>query len=257
MPTSFGEHMGCLYKLTSPNGKAYIGISSKGVADRWAKHIEHAHGRRSGALYAAIRKYGASAFSVSVLATCDVWSELCQLEVAAITEHGTMVPRGYNLTVGGEGVLGPRTDEARRNISIAQKKRFQRPEERERMKAYSRMAAASPKRRAAYDAKRKPKMHKVLLTPEERSARIRAGMATPAGKAAMSMGARARAASPEWRAKISSSKRGVKIGPCSPERKRKISEARKREWADPVIRERRLVALARARAAKESHGQIA
>jgi hypothetical protein len=56
-----------------------------------------------------------------------------------------------------------------------------------------------------------------------------------------------------WRSKISASKIGKKVGPCSDERKAKIAEARKREWADPVIRERRLAALAMARAAKKAN----
>lgn len=61
--------MGCLYKLTSPSGKSYIGISSKGLDARWAKHVEHALGKRTaGALYAALRKYGPGTFTREVLA---------------------------------------------------------------------------------------------------------------------------------------------------------------------------------------------
>src|SRR5262249_28878353 len=85
------QDMGCLYKLTSPSGKSYIGITIKTFEERWAKHIEHAMGKRAnGALYAALRKYGPDAFRHEVLAECDDWSRLCKMEIQAIKEHGTL-----------------------------------------------------------------------------------------------------------------------------------------------------------------------
>ena len=99
--------MGDLYKLTSPSGKSYIGITTATALSRWANHVRHAtKSRARGPLYAAIRKYGPSAFVVDVLAHADTWESLCALELSAIAEHGTLSPAGYNLTAGGDGVVG-------------------------------------------------------------------------------------------------------------------------------------------------------
>jgi group I intron endonuclease len=137
--------MGCLYQLTSPSGKSYLGISSKGVESRWKKHVEHALGKRdNGALYAALRKYGHESFSVKTLAIADDWNYLCELEKKAISAFNTLSPGGYNMTAGGEGAVGRvTTDQARINISNAQKLRFSNPEQRKKLKEYGIAGAAS------------------------------------------------------------------------------------------------------------------
>lgn len=224
--------MGVLYKLTAPNGKAYIGISSKGLEARWAKHVEHAMGKRSaGALYTALRKYGVDNFRREVLAEDADWTTLCEMERVAIRDHGTRAPGGYNVTDGGEGVVGPRSAEVRALISAAQTKRFQRPGERERL------AEAGAKGAAVRQAKR------AQHAKERHSAAVKAALARPEIRTKIER----RAADPEWRAKISRSKTGRKVGPQSAEHRKAISDARKREWADPVMRAKRLAALARAR----------
>lgn len=274
--------MGVLYKLTSPSGKAYIGISSKGLDARWAKHVEHAMGKRSaGALYAALRKYGVDNFHREVLAEEADWGKLCEMEKRAIQEHGTFSPGGYNMTVGGEGVLGPLSDKARANISIAQRKRFERPEERKRLKEASKLSlpkliarrngsvvpcghCAKEIYRAAWQLIRSERFfcsrscrHAYVAMhgqPRKPGAPPRPSI-TEETRAKHRAAARARASDPEWRAKISRSKTGRKVGPQSAEHRKAISDARKREWADPVIRAKRLAAFARARAALEGATQ--
>lgn len=133
--------MGELYKLTFPNGKAYIGITTKTARHRFGAHASNAKaGVRRSALYAAWRKYGPPI--MEVLGKFD-GDDLYEAERLAILEHGTHHPNGYNLTSGGEispmlfpepaakmratkarnGTLGLVTPEAAAKISAALKGR--------------------------------------------------------------------------------------------------------------------------------------
>ncbi len=258
--------MGSLYKLTSPSGKSYIGISLKGVDARWAKHVEHAMGKRSaGALYAALRKYGPDTFTRTLLAEEDDWTTLRAMEITAIREHQTLAPIGYNITQGGEGTRTRLSAEAKANISAAQKARFRRPEERARLRAFAeigrkvrseRYRVEREERKPEQD-ERKRKQAEYVQSPEFKalaSKAIRDGLAAPEVRAKVLACAKQRSESPHWRARISASKTGKKVAPCSEQRKQRIAEARRREWADPVIRERRLAAFAKARAEKGING---
>lgn len=106
--------MGALYRLTSPSGKSYIGITTKTAEARWAKHVEHALGKRdSGYLYNALRKHGAESFAVETLVVADDTDYLRDLEKRAIVAFGTRYPFGYNVAGGGEMAPGPRSEEVR------------------------------------------------------------------------------------------------------------------------------------------------
>lgn len=235
--------MGTLYKLTSPSGKSYIGISSKTTEARWKKHVEHALGKRaSGVLYAALRKYGSDSFKVETLIIADDWAYLCDLEKKVIRLYNTKAPFGYNVSDGGEGVLGPRSGEVKVRISSAQKKRFQNPEQRALMAQYAAKSAEIAKARHAAQringlAPWEQRKHDSTLrngSPEHRaliSERTKAAMATPEVKAKIAAAVAQKSASPEWREKISKSKTGKKIGPRSEETKRKQSEGMKAAWA--------------------------
>lgn len=50
--------MGCLYKLTFPDGKAYIGITTGTATERFSEHVYWARKGRTYCVNAAIRKYG-------------------------------------------------------------------------------------------------------------------------------------------------------------------------------------------------------
>lgn len=97
-----------LYKITcSENGKVYIGYTSKTVEERFKAHLLNARWKRIGALYDAIRCYGNDAFSVEMLLECQSHEEACHEEVGLISELGSMLPNGYNMTRGGDGVPLP------------------------------------------------------------------------------------------------------------------------------------------------------
>lgn len=97
---------GFLYLLTFPNGKAYVGITSRTVKERFDEHVNNnRYGKRACAVHAAIEKYGAPSVKVDVLAEAS-WEHLVDLEIKAIAALNTRPPFGYNLTIGGEGVRG-------------------------------------------------------------------------------------------------------------------------------------------------------
>lgn len=113
---------GCLYALTFPNGKQYIGITSGTLRRRVNLHRSHANTGRPGAVYNAIRKYGTRGFDAKVLVVVSDWDYLCELEQKAIAAFGTMAPGGFNLTTGGEGAPGQiYTPERRAQMSEARK----------------------------------------------------------------------------------------------------------------------------------------
>ena len=241
--------MGTLYILTSPAGKSYIGISSKTTELRWAKHVEHALGKRnSGALYAALRKYGPDSFLVRTLVVSNDWEYLCALEIRAIAAFRTRTPHGYNISTGGEGNTGERDDEFRLKVSVAQRKRFERPEERERMREISRSISSEARERG------KKKLADVMRSPEFRaraSEATKRQMANPAmrvklseavraslteeSRAQASVRAKALMADPDMRAKIA---KATQIGMKKPETVEKVKATAARRAADPLWRER-------------------
>lgn len=80
-----------VYKITSPNGKVYIGCSSC-VEKRWLHHIYN------DAFSADIKKYGWSAFAKEVLAKCETKAQAEEIEAQEIARHNSTDPSiGYNI----------------------------------------------------------------------------------------------------------------------------------------------------------------
>lgn len=95
------------------SGKEYVGLSQN-VRQRVGKHMLAANA--GSLLHRAIGKHSAEAFDVFLRVFAPP-EALPALETAAIRERGTMLPGGYNLTEGGEGVWGRRhTDEVRAKL---------------------------------------------------------------------------------------------------------------------------------------------
>lgn len=98
------RHYGPLiYKLTSPNGKSYIGQTKDCFEVRMNKHKSSSkHRETSGclALNAAIRKYGFNTFTKEILLYCDE-KDLDMFEEKMIAAYDTISPKGYNLLSGG------------------------------------------------------------------------------------------------------------------------------------------------------------
>lgn len=116
--------MNTVYLLTSPSGKHYVGITSKTPEERWKKHCRDAQKGSQRALQQAIRKHGPESFKVETIETVETWEEACEREKFWIAWIGTRPPFGYNLTGGGDGVVGVKaSDETKAKMSAAQKGR--------------------------------------------------------------------------------------------------------------------------------------
>ena len=95
------------YKITHiASGRAYIGMTTRSISARWKQH-KYAAPKDRHALHRAIAKYGWRAFAFAQLSR-----EIISIEMAATKErelivtHGTRSPRGFNLTSGGEMIVG-------------------------------------------------------------------------------------------------------------------------------------------------------
>jgi group I intron endonuclease len=85
------------------NDKLYIGVTTKGVDNRFKQHVwQSRKGRKTSALYFAMNKYGSDSFYVERLCSCDTFEEMNDMEVKLIAEMNTLSPNGYNLTSGGD-----------------------------------------------------------------------------------------------------------------------------------------------------------
>lgn len=192
---------------------------------------------RDQALQKAIRKYGADAFKVQTLVIADNWEYLCDLERKAIDAFGTRSPGGYNLTVGGEGVLGRiHTPEAAANMSAGQKKRVRTEEEKARavvgLQAYWNSPAGLAKKAAAKARQDAKKAERKRTWADRHSKAVREALARPEVRAKVMACAAKRAADPEWRKNLSASLQGNGLGSKrTDETRAKMAEARRQWWA--------------------------
>lgn len=111
--------MGYIYKITNQiNGKVYIGQTARSIATRWREHIRHGLNPNSREynrhLYNSMRKYGIDSFSIELVEKCDN-SLMSEREMFWIKFYNSSHPDyGYNLTLGGEGVVSIDYDEVYR-----------------------------------------------------------------------------------------------------------------------------------------------
>lgn len=179
--TAFGS----IYCVTNTiNGRRYIGQTCGLVSTRWSVHKSEARRRPQCYFHKAIRKHGASAFTVETVAVAATREELCALEKEWVARLRTNVASiGYNLTSGGE-LNYERTPECRARQSQARKGR--------KLSA-SHCAAMSRARRG------------VKQSPEHiasRAAALRGRTPSDACRAAVADANRRRVVTPEYRAKM-------------------------------------------------------
>lgn len=89
-----------VYVHRSPNGKIYVGITSRPTVERWGSsgqgYRENKH------FWAAIQKYGWNNFEHKIVASNLSLEEACSLEIELISEYNSIDPEfGYNQTTGG------------------------------------------------------------------------------------------------------------------------------------------------------------
>ena len=167
-----GVVTGTIYMLLNLiNGKRYVGQTFQLITKRWVQHIVDSHRGFERHLCNAIRKYGADAFYVRVLAEGIPASQLDVQERFWIRFYGTFDNgvTGYNHTEGGSG--GRHSDATKTKISIAGKAHWgsltpeQRAEHGAKSKAW--WESLTPEQRAEHGVKSHVAWHS--LTPEEQA----------------------------------------------------------------------------------------
>lgn len=102
------ERKHCVYKVTSPSGKCYIGVSMR-PKQRWKTHQRRAKHGYVSRFYTAMRKHqGQMTFEIILSNLTE--DEAYQAEITKITEHQAADPEhGYNTLLGGKDF--PMTEE--------------------------------------------------------------------------------------------------------------------------------------------------
>lgn len=185
--------MGFIYKLRFSTGRAYVGLTRKTVGARFCEHASCVGDpRKKSVLYNAWRKHGAPILEVLAEVPDHL---LLAAEVAAIAEHGTLYPNGYNTTAGGD-VCPMHTPAVAQKVSDAKmgKKRpdLHTESSREKLRAARLGAKMSPESKARLSAARKG-----VPSP------LRGRALSPERCAAMSAAQKGRAVPEERRRKIS------------------------------------------------------
>ena len=99
-----------VYKHTFPNGKVYIGITSKNKPNqRWEGGTGYSKEHQS-VMYNAIQKYGWENIQHEILFTNLSKEEAIKKEIELIKEYHSYIHdplcNGYNMTMGGDGIRG-------------------------------------------------------------------------------------------------------------------------------------------------------
>lgn len=188
-----------VYCHTAPNGKKYVGITSKNPEIRW----NNGNGYRANKhFFAAIKKYGWNNISHEILA--EVYSKdlACELEKRFIETYDSANPKkGYNNTLGGEfGVK--HTDFVKEALSKKQKENWNIPEYRENM-----VFKHTGKK---HSAKTKEKM-RMVHAPENITEEQRKKMSA-ASKGRKYINRKGHLHTEESKKKISQSKKGIYAG---------------------------------------------
>lgn len=126
--------MACLYMITAPSGRSYIGYSSRDASSRFSEHVSNSNSSRSSSiLHSSIKKYGAEKMTVRTLVIGS--DEYCfDMEDSAIKAFGTMMPNGYNMIAGGVGLRGmPKCVVSRRAKTL--KKTLSSPAHKEKIRS--------------------------------------------------------------------------------------------------------------------------
>jgi group I intron endonuclease len=126
-----------IYKITCLiTQKSYIGLTVDTVSQRWSNHVCQARKPKKSVFHRAIKKYGRSAFVIETLCEVRSLDAACMAERETIVFHGTMIPNGYNLALGGAGTPGVRFShsiETRLKIGAAHKGKVFSVESRQKM----------------------------------------------------------------------------------------------------------------------------
>jgi len=187
-----------IYLVTNlVNRKRYVGCTKVSVQRRWAQHRSAAAKGSSLLIHRAIRKYGTENFSIEVIETVEgVHADLMAAEVRQIAACGCLVPYGYNLTPGGQGVDYSVPAIREKHLAAVRKSSSTQEWRTKNAEATRRLASTSEWREAQLEGVRKRS-----VSPEWRENITKANReksTDPRWQEAHAEGVRRRNASPGW-----------------------------------------------------------
>lgn len=110
---------GYIYTITNKiNGKCYVGKTTENPDKYWNLHKNRASNGWIKVLYHSMRKHGSDSFDFKVIIEIESDTveqlniDLNKLEIETIATLNTLIPNGYNVTIGGDGTKGVKRDEA-------------------------------------------------------------------------------------------------------------------------------------------------
>lgn len=173
---------GYVYLITNRvTGKKYVGCTTGTIENRWQQHVKDAKRGLPYMLHRSLRKHGEGSFKVEPLETVEGSHEdLLQAEIAWIQRQDCVVPNGYNLTHGGQGL----------DFSV--------PEVREAQLQGSRKRSATASWRTA-QSEAKLKLHADPEFKKRHTAALRKKAQDPAWLQANAESNRSKPNDPEWR----------------------------------------------------------
>jgi group I intron endonuclease len=215
------------------NGKCYIGITRRSIKARWSDHCEAAASGRRHRLAAAMRKYGIDQFEIQPIACALTIEALYDLERELIAQDGTMIPAGYNMTLGGDGLAGlAHSAESRAKMSASHTGTKRSPE------AVAKTAAANrgrkfPPRSAEWRANIGAKAAGRKWSEaqhEKMDDRFKGRIFTPEWKEKISAAKQGQGPSPEQGRAHSAKIKGVKKPPRTAEHRAKLAANARSQW---------------------------
>lgn len=152
--------MACVYRLTSPSGKQYIGFTTKTAEERFGMHWRQRLNNQ-GAMAKALRKYDRGLWEIETLCVGET-EEMIILEQKLIKELGTLAPNGYNLRT--DLANGGMSPEIKSRISKALKKAWTRDDYRRKRSLSTSISST----KMWEDPEHRRKMSEIFERPEHR-----------------------------------------------------------------------------------------
>jgi len=231
-----------------------VGVSRNGAAKRFKEHCRQAKNGSVALIHKAMRKYGVNDFSVHVIGSALTWQDAVKIEIAAITEYSTLVPRGYNLTEGGEGTVGYKhTTVAKMAMSDKHKGKVISAESRHKM-SVARKGKPKPEGFGTKVAKSNSERVLSDVTKQKLAAHLLNTVQSPEFKVKIAAANSARVITCETRLRLSAAATGRKHR--APEIE-KIAQANSRRVWTPEMRANMSAALRKALARPEVKSKMA
>lgn len=163
---------GCVYVIYFPNGKQYVGMTTRSLKSRMKCHMKKVNSSdksKQRVVHRAIEKYGIKNCNISIVFRSDDKEELFDREIIEIAKRKRSGFLLYNMTDGGDGITGyVQTEEDRKKMSESLKGRVFTAEHRRKLSEAGRGHKRNlGKRLSAATRKKISEAHKGLRHTEE------------------------------------------------------------------------------------------